>query len=439
MITHDFQALKRKAFGLLLSLLLGSPGLLLAAGSAQVDFLVGSVQASSAGGVERKLSKGATVVSGETIRTAVDSRVHLRFDDGAVISLQPQSEFRLDNYHFAGKSDGEERGFFSLLKGGLRTITGLIGRNKRDAYKVTTSVATIGIRGTEYTLLYTGSDSIAVATGEGAIEVCTDGGCEVLSSGESAVVKGKAGAIERGDFRSQLAPPQPIALLLPQFSTAEYKNQNASVQINSNQLLSGPGYAVAYAHNFQAGISTSGDAQFGENSQFLSGTNGSSSYKGTVLGESATLDGVIGWGRWITAQGQTPPNAPVTLTDFHYAIGQPTPLAGLGVSATYQLVGSTTPTGLTVTGPISGSLTANFTGSGTMMVAMNVNIPSSAALVSINTNTGPSPVAVSSTFVWDSASTNVSGGGFFAKANATHAGATYKTTGGVSGAAAFKR
>lgn len=438
MIFHDFLARKRQTAGLLVSLVLGSPGLLLAAGSAQVDFLVGSVQTSSPTGVERRLSKGATVVSGETIRTAVDSRVHLRFDDGAVVALQPQSEFRLDDYHFSGKPDGQERGFFSLMKGGMRTITGLIGREKRDAYRVTTSVATIGVRGTEYTLLYTGADNLAIATGEGAIEVCNEGGCEVLTSGESAVVKGKAGAIERGDFRPQLVPPQPIALLLPQFSTSEYKNTDGAVQINNNQLLSGSGYAVAYAHVYQAGISSLGDVVFGESSQFLLGTSTSASFKGTSLGESASIDGVIGWGRWISAQGHQPPSAPVTLTDFHYAVGQPTPLAGLGVSATYQMVGATNPTGVMATGPLTGSLTANFTGSGTMTVSMNVNIPTSSASVSINANTGANPVAVSSTFVWDSSSTNVSGGGLFAGTNASHAGATYKT-GSISGAVAFKR
>jgi hypothetical protein len=128
----------------------------------------------------------------------------------------------------------------------------------------------------------------------------------------------------------------------------------------------------------------------------------------------------------------------VTLTNFHYAIGQPTPLSGLGASATYQLVGATAPTGVTVNGPLTGSLTANFTGGGMMKVSMNVNIPTSASVVTINTNTGPSPVAVSSTFTWDSVSTNVSGGGFFAGANASHAGTSYKT-GSISGAAAFKR
>ena len=41
---------------------------------------------------------------------------------------------------------------------GLRTITGLVGRSNRDNYKVTTAVATIGIRGTEYTGAFTPGD-----------------------------------------------------------------------------------------------------------------------------------------------------------------------------------------------------------------------------------------------------------------------------------------
>ena len=203
---------------LILVLVLSLPLTTLAA--ARIDFAVGDVQAVTPEGASRSLAKGARIVSGETIRTK-DGRAQLRFDDGAIVSLQPDSEFRIDNYQFSGQPDGKERGFFSLLKGGLRTLTGLVGRANKDNYKVTTSVATVGIRGTEYTLVYTDSDSIAVATGEGAIEVCNDAGCKVLASGESAVIKGKDGAIELGDFRPQLTPPQPIGLILPQFSTAE--------------------------------------------------------------------------------------------------------------------------------------------------------------------------------------------------------------------------
>jgi hypothetical protein len=42
------------------------------------------------------------------------------------------------------------RAFFRLLKGGFRTVSGLIGKADVNAYKVSTPVATIGIRGTDY-------------------------------------------------------------------------------------------------------------------------------------------------------------------------------------------------------------------------------------------------------------------------------------------------
>ena len=128
---------------LVLALALPLPAL----AAANVEFAVGDVQAINAAGVARSLGKGARIVSSETIRTT-DGRVQLRFDDGAILSLQPNTEFRIDNYQFNGQQDGKERGFFSLLKGGLRALTGLVGRVNKETYKVTTSIATIGIRGT---------------------------------------------------------------------------------------------------------------------------------------------------------------------------------------------------------------------------------------------------------------------------------------------------
>jgi hypothetical protein len=128
------------------------PAQILAAGAARLDFASGDVSARSASGAVRALSKGSELQNGDTVLTGREGRAQMRFSDGAMVSLQPQSEFSLDDYRFAGKADGEERGFFSLLKGGLRTLTGLIGRSNRDSYKLKTSVATIGIRGTEFTV-----------------------------------------------------------------------------------------------------------------------------------------------------------------------------------------------------------------------------------------------------------------------------------------------
>lgn len=119
-------------FRLLPALALLAPLSCLAAGAANIDFAIGDVQALSAAAGSRSLSKGAKVVSGETVRTG-EGRAQLRFDDGAIISLQPNTEFRIDSYHFSGQPDGKEQGFFTLLKGGLRTLTGLVGRFNRDS------------------------------------------------------------------------------------------------------------------------------------------------------------------------------------------------------------------------------------------------------------------------------------------------------------------
>ena len=95
------------------------------------------------------LGKGDELNSGETIQTG-SGRVQLRYTDGSQVSLQPGTQYRIDDYRYDGKTDGDEKGFFSLLKGSLRTVTGLVGKVNRQNYKITTSVATIGIRGTEF-------------------------------------------------------------------------------------------------------------------------------------------------------------------------------------------------------------------------------------------------------------------------------------------------
>jgi len=92
---------------------------------------------------------GALVQAGDTLITGINGRVQLRFSDGSLISLQPRSEFRIDDYRFDMQ---QQRGFFSLVRGALRTISGAVGKRDPDDYRMTTPTATIGIRGTEYLL-----------------------------------------------------------------------------------------------------------------------------------------------------------------------------------------------------------------------------------------------------------------------------------------------
>ncbi len=203
---------------LLVALVAAYPAISFSAGAASVDFSTGNVMAVSAAGAKRNLAKGAELGAGEVVMTG-DGRCQLRFTDGALISLQPGTEFKIDNYHYSGKGDAEEKGFFSLIKGGMRTITGLIGRSNRGNYQVSTSVATIGIRGTEYTAGLTGNE-LLVHTGEGLVEVCNGAGCVLLGAGESGSVQGQ-NQPKRTDTRPQLPPAQPDPNVMPAFSTGD--------------------------------------------------------------------------------------------------------------------------------------------------------------------------------------------------------------------------
>lgn len=191
----------------LLAILLSHSGSVCAAGAAKLDFAVGEIVAVQPDGSRRPLARGAEVNVGEIIDTG-DGRTQLRFTDGAMVSLRPQTQFRIDDYRFAGQADGSEKGFFSLLKGAMRTITGAIGKSNRRNYRLGTTVATIGIRGTEYSVAY--GNSIVVSTGAGMIEVCNAGGCLLVPAGQSAYVRdaNTAPVFTTRSALPPLAPPE---------------------------------------------------------------------------------------------------------------------------------------------------------------------------------------------------------------------------------------
>lgn len=190
--------------------------------AATVVFASGSPRIVDVAGAERAASKGAELRAGETLETR-DGIVQLRFRDGASMSLQKATRFRVDDYVFAGEGQGGEgdRGFFSLIRGGFRTITGLIGKVRRDQYRVNTPVAAIGIRGTHYHANLDDS-GLTVGTTAGLVAVCNDTGCVEVRPGETVFVAGqnvRPRLQSRAASRADEAPVQP-GLRDPSFGSA---------------------------------------------------------------------------------------------------------------------------------------------------------------------------------------------------------------------------
>jgi len=192
-------------------------GACFAQGAASAVFVSGNAQIVGTDGQTRAAVRGGELFPGETVET-VDGRVQLRFQDGASMSLQPATRFRVDEYRFVeqnGKASTGDRGFFSLLKGGFRTLTGLIGKQQREQYKVDAAVATIGIRGTDYSANLTEA-GLSLSTFGGLVEVCSTAGCALVRPGETFVVadrdskpQRKGPASEGMSVMPDLPPPKP--------------------------------------------------------------------------------------------------------------------------------------------------------------------------------------------------------------------------------------
>ena len=134
-------------------------------------------------GNRRGLKKGAVIEEGDTLVTGA-GRMQVRLVDGGLISVYPNSEYKIEKFKFAAassvslseaqsstennvdadprnsdsrnsdliklKESKSDRGFFNLLKGAARQVTGVLGRKYNDNFKFKTTIATVGIRGTGF-------------------------------------------------------------------------------------------------------------------------------------------------------------------------------------------------------------------------------------------------------------------------------------------------
>lgn len=108
----------------------------------------GEVTATGAGGA-RVLLKDDPVFVGESLETGANSYLVIAFVDGAKATVRPNSSLEIERYS-AAEADGGA--LISLVKGGLRAVTGAIAARDPDSYRVKTPAATLGVRGTEYYL-----------------------------------------------------------------------------------------------------------------------------------------------------------------------------------------------------------------------------------------------------------------------------------------------
>ena len=186
----------------------------------RVVALRGKAQKETADGKVLPISSMTPVVVGDVLSTAAKSFVVIVYRDGTRMTLLQNTQFKVEALDTAGnnpdqarKKVAKESAVFRLFRGGLRVLSGLIGKRNPNAFRINAATATIGIRGTAFDAICEGS---SCADGSGVF-VSTRSGTALLNG--NPVSSGQVGVVEQGVFR--FVPKLPTLPTLPETVTPE--------------------------------------------------------------------------------------------------------------------------------------------------------------------------------------------------------------------------
>jgi len=179
--------------------------------AAYVHAMTGSATA-TAGGTTRALKIGDLIESGTTVSTGDRSSAVLKFEDGQVMALAERSSFRVVEYRYNKQRVAQSSAVFSLLQGGLRFISGVIGSTNHNNFRMTAGTATIGIRGSDGVAQYDSvTQAVLVAVLAGALSLNTAQGEQRIGVGNfSTATAGQLPTVAQ--LTTQAAPAVQLAV-----------------------------------------------------------------------------------------------------------------------------------------------------------------------------------------------------------------------------------
>lgn len=174
----------------------------------KVEYAQGLATAQQKGADARFITGGEPLLEGDLITTTDKGYAVLALEDGTKVTLRPGTAFQIEQF---AHGQGTESALLRLLKGGMRTITGLIGKRNPGGVRVSSVIATIGIRGTSFDARLCGSDcrdeqrGNRPQPGQGAPVPAPD-----TVVGRIVRISGEASAVQAGGTPRRLADGAPV-------------------------------------------------------------------------------------------------------------------------------------------------------------------------------------------------------------------------------------
>jgi F0F1-type ATP synthase assembly protein I len=134
----------------------------MAIGAAELD------RSAKSAGKLTTLQKGEAIREGDVIKTSANGHVHIKFIDGALVSVRPQSVLAIHEFKYDAANASNSVVRMSLERGEVRSVSGAAAQAAKDKFRLNTPLAAIGVKGTDF-VTSASPDSTRVTVHQGAI------------------------------------------------------------------------------------------------------------------------------------------------------------------------------------------------------------------------------------------------------------------------------
>lgn len=128
-----------------------------------VMHLSGPLLAKKANGSVRVLGMKSTVEPGDTLSTQGKAYAQIKFSDESVLILQPDTVLTIDRFSYEAGKPSADSIAFTLVQGGVRSNSGLIGKRSKDSVQLVTPTANISMQAANVIVKYVKPDAEAIA------------------------------------------------------------------------------------------------------------------------------------------------------------------------------------------------------------------------------------------------------------------------------------
>ena len=127
--------------------------------------------------------KGDPIAQGDVIKTTGNGHVHVRFIDGALVSVRPNSTLTIQEFQYNPADPAASVVRLNLSRGEVRSVSGAASQAAKDKFRLNTPLVAIGVKGTDF-VTQTNGQGTRVTVNQGAIVMAPfDQNCRADSLG----------------------------------------------------------------------------------------------------------------------------------------------------------------------------------------------------------------------------------------------------------------